>query len=112
TPTDFKVSLENDGALSMTWKCPNGGRGGTMYQIYRRIGAAGEFRYIGGSGSRKFCDPTVPAGASQVTYMIQGMRPTAIGQWGQFNVNFGTSGGVTSTAVSESKVTAMPKMAA
>jgi hypothetical protein len=93
TPSDFKVTLASDGSLTMTWKCDNGGVGGTMYQIFRRVGAVGEFQYVGGAGGKKFIDATVPAGASQVTYQIQGMRSTAIGQWAQFNVNFGTSGG-------------------
>ena len=91
-PRDFKVTLQGDGSLKMTWKCDNHGTGGTMYQIFRRIGLAGEFAYIGGAGSRQFVDSTVPAGASQVTYQIQGMRPTAAGPWAQFNVNFGSAG--------------------
>lgn len=98
-PTDFSVTLGADGALSLKWKCANPtGSTGTIYQMWRRIGGAGEFTYLGGSGTKDFVDATVPAGSSQVTYQIQAVRSTAVGPWAQFNVNFGTSSGGTTIA--------------
>jgi hypothetical protein len=80
----------------------------TQYEVLRRIGAAGEFTFLGGTGMKQFTDPTIPAGSSQVTYQIQATRTTAVGPWAQFNVNFGTSsGGDTTATVGES-----PKLAA
>ena len=110
TPSGFKVELFQDGSLGLTWKCANpAGSNGTMYQVFRRVGAAGEFTYLGGSGEKKFTDATVPAGASQVTYQVQAVRSTAVGQWAQFNVNFGTtSAGAATATVGE----ATPKIAA
>ena len=98
-PTDFKVSLNQDGSVDLSWKCPNPpGAVGTLYQVFRRIGATGEFDYLGGSGQKAFTDATIPAGSSQVTYQIQAVRSTAIGPWAQFNVNFGVSSSGTTTA--------------
>ena len=82
---------------------------GTIYQVSRRTGATGAggaFVAVGGTGTRSFVDPTVPAGAAAVTYQIQAVRSTAVGPWAQFNVNFGVSGtGMTATVVG-------PKLAA
>jgi hypothetical protein len=85
-----------------------------MYQVYRRIGGgsgdgAGEFTYLGGSGSKKFVDSTVPAGSSQITYQIQAVRSTAVGAWEQFNVNIGTN---TGTGAMTASVEKAPKLAA
>lgn len=99
TPTDFTVTLNQDGSIELGWKCANpAGSVGTVYQVWRRVGGTGEFTYIGGAGDRKFLDTTIPAGSSAVTYQIQGVRSTAVGPFAQFNVNFGTSSGGTMTA--------------
>lgn len=102
-PTEMVVTLDATGALKLKWKCPNPpGAGGTIYQLWRRIGAAGEFVYIGGTGNKSFIDATLPAGSSQVTYQLQAVRSTAVGEWAQFNVNFGVgSGGTMSASVTE-----------
>ncbi|HEV7298826.1 MAG TPA: hypothetical protein VGN72_05625 [Tepidisphaeraceae bacterium] len=92
TPSNFKVSLGADGSLELSWKCRNPGASGTMYRVDRKIGSSGEFEYIGGVGGKRFVDPTVPAGTSQLTYRVQGVRSTAVGASAQFNVNFGMTG--------------------
>lgn len=111
TPTDLKVELDGNGALVLKFKCKNpDGANGTMYQVYRATGAATEFTYLGGAGERKFVDATVPAGATRLTYQIQGVRSTAVGPWATFVVNFGTNGvGVTTVPVTAA---ASPKLAA
>ena len=111
TPTAIRATLGGDGSLTLAWKCNNPrGASGTMYQVYRRATAAGEFTYLGGAGEKKFVDATIPAGAAQVTYQIQAVRSTAVGPWAQFNVNFGAvaGGGETAAAVGEKS----PKLAA
>ena len=93
-PTDFVATLDESGALALRWKCPNpAGSGGTIYQIYRRTTPAGEFAYLGGSGTKAFVDTTLPAGSAAVTYQLQAVRSTGTGPWAQFNVNFGTGTG-------------------
>lgn len=88
TPAELKTQL-NAGALHMSWKCENPkGSSGTIYQIYRKVGA-GAFVYLGGSGEKKFTDAAIPAGATLLTYKIQAVRSTAVGLWGEFVVSFG-----------------------
>ncbi len=108
TPTGFKVKLNQDGSVELTWKCPNPACAvGTVYQVFRRAAADGDFTYIGGSGEKRYLDTTLPTGSSQVTYQIQGVRSTSAGPWAQFNVNFGTSssGGTTVESVEETAPT-------
>ena len=110
TSTNFKVKLMGDGSIELGWKCNNPvGSTGTLYQIFRRTGAVGEFEYLGGVGEKKYHDTTIPAGAAVVTYKIQAVRSTAVGDWAEFCVNFGTgAGGAMTASVSESA----PKLAA
>jgi hypothetical protein len=94
TPNRFTVALAEDGALTLKWKCNNHrGASGTMYQVWRRVGATAPFEYLGGSGTKAFVDATIPAGTPQVTYQIQAVRSTAVGAWAQYTVSFGTPAG-------------------
>src|SRR6201999_3984722 len=69
TPYKFNVSLGSTGALALSWKCQNPrGSSGTMYQLHRRVGATGDFQYLGATGRKAFVDGTVPAGSASVTY--------------------------------------------
>ncbi|HEV2293360.1 MAG TPA: hypothetical protein VGR35_05860 [Tepidisphaeraceae bacterium] len=107
--TNFKVKLENNGALSIGWKCANPpGTSGTSYMVWRRIGTE-QLAFLGVTGEKKFVDATVPAGTVMATYQIQAFRSTMAGPWAQFNVNFTTEiGGAMSAAVAPDS----PKMAA
>ena len=98
-PTSFIATLEENGALTLKWKCPNPpGSSGTLYQVSRRNTPTGDFNYLGASGTKKFVDATIPAGSSGVTYQIQAVRSTIAGAVAQFNVNFGVAGGGAMTA--------------
>jgi hypothetical protein len=93
-PSDFKVALDETGALTLKWKCTNPiGATGATYQLYRQIGPTGEFTFLGGTGRKDFTDATVPAGTGQVTYQIQAVRSTSVGPWARFTVSFGVGGG-------------------
>jgi hypothetical protein len=101
TPTDFTVALKQDGSLELKWRCPNpAGVSGTIYQVLRRVSGATEFALVGATGSRKFIDNTLPAGASPVTYQITAVRSTASGNPAQFTVCFGTATGGGATIAS------------
>ena len=90
-PARFSFMLDAIGALHLKWKCPNPrGSIGTMYKIYRRIDWAGEFVFLGVSGTRSFIDQTIPAGSAAITYKIQAIRAKKVGPPAEFNVNFGT----------------------
>lgn len=107
TPSDFAVELNQDGSIVLKWKCNNpAGSSGTIYQIFRRDSAEGEFNYVGGTGAKKFLDQTIPAGTSSVTYQMQAVRSTQAGAWAQFNVNFGVAGETTVTVQAPSKIAA------
>jgi hypothetical protein len=112
TPFQLKVTLNPDGSLELTWKCENPtGAGGTLYHVYRRTGAVGAFDFIGGAGTRKYTDLTVPSSVASVTYKIQAARTTVMGLAAEFIVNFGVSSGGTMTASVVEGPTG-PKMAA
>jgi len=102
TPTDFTVALKQDGSLELKWRCPNpAGVSGTIYQVLRRASGQAEFSLVGATGSRKFIDTTLPAGASPVTYQVTAVRSTASGNPAQFTVSFGigTSGATIESVV-------------
>jgi hypothetical protein len=115
TPYQLKVELIPGGALTLTWKCDNPvGSQGTLYQIGRKVNGATEFDYVGGVGTRKFTDTTLPAGTNQVIYQIQGVRTTALGVAQEFIVSIGSgaNGVMTASVVEPSTPPAAPKMAA
>jgi len=105
--TDFKVKLQADGSIDVTFKCDNSGSSGVQYQVWRRIGDVGDFTFLCGTGLKQFTDAAIPAGSSQVTYQIRATRPTGAGPWSQYNVNFGA--GVPPTVM---QTAVSPKMAA
>jgi hypothetical protein len=111
TPSNFTVELAQNGAITLKWKCVNPvGAAGTIYQVSRRIGASGEFGFVGASGRKKFVDATLPAGSGPVTYQITAQRSTSSGEPAQFTVSFGVGGGGEMTASIASTPT--PRMAA
>jgi hypothetical protein len=109
-PFALKPTLKASGAVEMTWKANNpAGCSGVIWQIYRKTESTGEYMYLGGTGSRKFTDTTVPAGVPSVMYQIQGTRSTAVGDAAEFVVNFGvSSGGGMTTATAKAASTGTP----
>ncbi|MBL0870359.1 MAG: hypothetical protein IBJ18_07280 [Phycisphaerales bacterium] len=93
TPNDFTVGLLQNGAVELKWKCANpSGAQGTVYEVKRRSGAAGNFVYVGSTGVKNFVDETVSAGTASVTYQVTAIRSTQRGNPAQFTVNFGIGG--------------------
>jgi hypothetical protein len=109
TASNFKVTLLGDGSVQVTWRANNPPRlTGTMWQVWRRFDSVSEFSYLCASGEKRFVDASIPAGTTQVTYQLQGVRSTAAGPWVQFNVSFGQAGtGAGTASVVETKVTKM-----
>ncbi|MGC4074610.1 MAG: hypothetical protein QM760_19335 [Nibricoccus sp.] len=85
--------LDGNGAVILRWKCrqPHGAQG-TVYQVYRSIGADGPFEFVGCVGEKRYVDATVPAGATRLTYRVRAVRSTKVGPWASFPVNFGSNG--------------------
>jgi hypothetical protein len=107
TPNTLKALLLPMGQIELSWRCVNPrGCTGVIYQVYRRVSSTGEYAYLGGTGSRKFVDATLPAGVPSVMYQIQATRSTAVGYAAEFTVNFGvTSAGAMTASVSNAQGT-------
>lgn len=109
TPTDFKVQIQQDGSLILTWKCPNPTNAtGTIYQVSRKMATATDFTIIGATGSRKFVDDSLPTNSSPITYRVIAVRSTVAGPPAQFTVTFGSGGDGVMTA----SVLQAPRLAA
>src|SRR5688500_17503027 len=110
-PTDFTVTPNNNGSITLTWSCANPGTAGARYQVWRRIAGEAGWTGRGARGRKEHTDATMPAGSKTVSYQIQATRTTGGGPFAQFNVNFGvdTGGGATATVVAGPT---SPKMAA
>jgi hypothetical protein len=109
TPFAFEVVLNPDGSLDLAFDCVNPpGCHGVIYHVYRRIGMAGDFTFVGGTGNKKFLDTTVPSAVATVVYKVQGVRSTSMGTAAQFIVSFGTTGegAITATVVPAPKLAA------
>ncbi len=87
---DVTSSLDSIGAIHLKWKCTNPrGATGTVYQIWRRIGANAKLEFVATAGKKMFVDNTVPAGTAVVIYKLRPVRSTAIGNWTTYTVQFG-----------------------
>lgn len=95
------VTLSQTGAITLAWKCVNPTNAvGTIYEVRRRVGSSGDFVMIGASGAKEFEDATLPSGAGQVAYQVNGLRSTVRGPVAEFTVRFGVAGPtVTSTTL-------------
>lgn len=98
TPFDFRITLQQGGALGLSWKCNNpAGAVGTIYEVRRQaMGApANEWTFAGATGTREFLDETLPStfAATGVNYEIRGRRSTSVGVPAIFGVRFGIAGG-------------------
>jgi hypothetical protein len=113
-PTALVVSLDETGALELAWKCANpAGSSGTIYQVWRQVGESAAPTYLGGTGTKKFVDSTLPGGSTLVVYTIQAVRSTASGPVATFNVRFGVGGGGMAMVASVTEATpTSPKIAA
>lgn len=100
TPHTFKAELGGDGSLLIKWQCASPRARGMTYQIWRRIGAEGEYVYLAGTSAKKFTDASIPGGTQQVMYRIRATRSTGTGGWANFTVAFSasTSGAVSASA--------------
>ena len=108
-PCNIKAELGQDGSVTIAWKCVSPRASGVVYQVFRRLDGEAEFTYIGGTGTKRFVDANLPAGAASAMYKLQAIRSTASGPWATFTVMFGTgAGGQQAATVTQSA----PKMAA
>lgn len=110
-PTNFTVTLEPTGAVTLLWDATNAAASsGAFFQVSRKLPGAGSFVSIGGAPgstaeSRRmtFTDETVPASAASagVQYIVTGRRGSLTGvpsdavtvQFGVDGSGFAVTGG-------------------
>jgi hypothetical protein len=109
TPYMPKVTLNPVGTLVLKWKCSNPTNcNNVQYHVYRKATEVGSYDYLGTTGDKKFLDTTIPAGATQLFYQVQGSRKTSVGVAAEFIVKFGTGGGSGATVASLATPTGNP----
>lgn len=92
-PTNITATLDDEGNVTLRWKCINPESGNVVYIINRREGASGNYTQVGVSGSRIFLDDTLTAGPSVVQYQIRAYRGQTAGPASPvFQLQFGRSG--------------------
>lgn len=107
-PTNITATLDDQGAITLKWKCANPPGGNVVYSITRRIGSSGAFNQVGASGSRVFLDESIPGGSAVVQYIVRGYRGQTVGPASAtFVLQFGVQGGgglaITSAFTEQSK---------
>lgn len=95
TPFGFAVTLDAIGTLTLSWRCKHPTRCvGTLYQVWRCVGEPSDqaaFAYLGHSGTKRYCDTTVPPGASCIVYRVQAVRSTGDGTPAEHPVTIGVT---------------------
>lgn len=102
TPTDFKVELLQDGAITLSFKCPNPPRtGSTIYRVERRLesGQGEPFVFVVNAKERSFTDSGIPEGTGVATYRITAETATKNGAPALFAVRFGAGNQATIIAL-------------
>jgi hypothetical protein len=79
-PTNITATLDDEGNITLKWKCNNPAGGNVIYTISRRENATGDFQQIGVAGSRAFLDDSIPVGSGTVQYVIRGFRGQTVGE--------------------------------
>lgn len=85
TPTEFRVGLLQDGAITLAWDCDNDGGTHVSYQVRRAVDGdidAGRFEHLETVGERALVDRTLPAGVSRVEYAVRAVRKARGGSRG------------------------------
>ncbi len=100
TPEGFEVSLLQNGAIEVSFDCPNPPRVTVAnYIVERRLGAQGAFEFLMSALERRFTDASIPLGTSQVAYRVTAQTATRTGNPGQYAVQFGAANQVSGQQV-------------
>jgi hypothetical protein len=108
TPSTPSVSLRQDGAMTLSWKCKNPqGAGGTVYEVQRSLDG-GPWQSMTPTGKKKLLDPGIPAGTASVNYQVTAVRSTVSGAPAQFQVRLGAGAGPAVRTLEAAPVTGSP----
>ena len=58
--------------------------------MYREVDG-GKREFLGTTGTKRFTDATLPAGARKIVYQVRAIRSTSVGKLADFIVQFGAS---------------------
>ncbi|MFN8729773.1 MAG: hypothetical protein ACK5Z4_07920 [Planctomyces sp.] len=103
-PTDLNATISATGILTLSFRAPNSGQG-TTFLIRRKLATESNFSFIGtATGTRSviktFIDETLPAGSTNMQYIIYGQRGSVRGPDSPiFTVVIGGSAGERSVRV-------------
>ncbi|MFN8730027.1 MAG: hypothetical protein ACK5Z4_09220, partial [Planctomyces sp.] len=103
-PTDLNALISPTGQLTLSFRAVNRGRG-TSVLIRRKLATASNFSFIGTATSTRsvvktFVDDTLPAGSTNMQYIIFGQRGSVRGPDSPiFTVVIGGSAGERSVSV-------------
>jgi hypothetical protein len=94
TPSNITATLDNEGNVTLKWKCINPPGGNVVYSVMRRDDSSGDLTQIGVIGPRMFTDDSIPAGSASVQYQIRAFRGQMAGPSSPvFLLRFGHGGG-------------------
>ncbi len=93
-PNTLSATLDDEGNITLKWKCVNPSGGNVVYNVMRRDDSAGPFTQVGVVGTRSFTDMTISAGSPSVQYQINAFRGQMAGPASPiFTLQFGHGGG-------------------
>lgn len=90
TPSDFRVSLEESGALRFAFKCSNPARvSGVTYRVERQDAAQGPFVFVLNAKEKSFVDQSFPNTSTVITYRVTAQTSTKDSAATYFTVRYG-----------------------
>jgi hypothetical protein len=94
TPENFKIELNNQGAVTLKFKCTNpSNASGTSYIVRRKLAGQAAFSFVGVTGKKSFTDTTISGTVTQIEYTVQAQRSDVSGPVSQtVTVRFGGGG--------------------
>lgn len=88
--TDFRVTLEEGGALRVTFKCSNPERvSGVTYRVERQDAPQTPFQFLVNAKEKSFLDASFPNTSTLITYRVTSETSTKDGPTSYFTVRYG-----------------------
>lgn len=91
-PTMLTADPNADGTITLSWKGSTAFQ--TFFNVWRRVGASGEWTPLGATAVKKFLDAGVPSGVASLSYRVTAQRQADVSAPSvEATVNFGSGGG-------------------
>lgn len=90
TPSEFKATLLESGALSFTFKCDHpAGVSGVTYKVERQDAPQTPFNFLLNAKKREFEDASFSASSTTIAYLVTAQTSTKDGSPASFTVRYG-----------------------